>query len=53
MNDNTMHLQGWAKLMQPTARRAPTKKELAEKAKRAAEFERRAAEAIEWMNSRS
>ncbi len=48
MTDSTMHLQGWSKLMTPKAPRTMTKRQLAEKAARTAEHDRKADEAIEW-----
>jgi hypothetical protein len=47
MIDNTMHLQGWYKLMTPTEPRKPTKAQLAAKAARLAEYERTVDEVIE------
>jgi hypothetical protein len=46
--DADMRKQGWYKLMTPQPAKRPSVRQLAYKKAAEAEFERRAAEAIEW-----
>ncbi len=52
MIDETWRLQGWAKLMRPTATKLPTKAELRARQKAQEEWDKRADEAEAWVRSR-